>query len=80
MSLFYYLQSDWLNILNLTLQHVKLVGIAVSLAILIGVPLGIVIARYRWLAGSVLGLSTIILTVPSLALFGLMIPVFSHFV
>ncbi|NQE48247.1 choline ABC transporter permease [Herbaspirillum rubrisubalbicans] len=79
MNIFQYLQSDWRNILELTLQHLELVGIAVSLAIAIGVPLGILIVRVRWLAGPLMGLATIVLTLPSIALFGLMIPVFSHF-
>lgn len=79
MDIFQYLQSDWKNILELTLQHLKLVGIAVSLAIVIGVPLGILIVRLRWLAGPLMGLATVVLTVPSIALFGLMIPLFSQF-
>ncbi|EOA03682.1 ABC transporter permease [Herbaspirillum sp. AP02] len=79
MNIFQYLQSDWPNILELTLQHLKLVGIAVSLAILFGVPLGILVVRVRWLAGPLMGLATIVLTLPSIALFGLMIPVFSKF-
>ncbi|HZG21938.1 MAG TPA: ABC transporter permease [Herbaspirillum sp.] len=79
MNIFQYLQSDWPHILELTLQHLKLVGIAVSLAILFGVPLGILVVRVRWLAGPLMGLATIVLTLPSIALFGLMIPVFSKF-
>ena len=79
MNIFQYLQSDWPTILELTLQHLKLVGIAVSLAILFGVPLGILVVRVRWLAGPLMGLATIVLTLPSIALFGLMIPVFSRF-
>ena len=79
MNIFQYLQSDWATILELTLQHLKLVGIAVSLAILFGVPLGILVVRVRWLAGPLMGLATIVLTLPSIALFGLMIPVFSKF-
>ncbi|MBP0600115.1 ABC transporter permease [Herbaspirillum sp. LeCh32-8] len=79
MNIFDYLQSDWQNILELTLQHLKLVGIAVSLAIIIGVPLGILVVRVRWLAGPLMGLATVVLTVPSIALFGLMIPMFSKF-
>lgn len=79
MNFFQYLQSDWHNILHLTLQHLKLVGIAVSLAIVAGVPLGIAIIRHRWLASPLLGLATVVLTLPSIALFGLMIPLFSRF-
>lgn len=79
MNLFHYLAGDWHNIVNLTLQHLQLVGTAVSLAIVAGVPLGIFITRHRWLATPLLGLATIVLTIPSIALFGLMIPVFSQF-
>lgn len=79
MNLINYLAGDWHNILNLTLQHLRLVGVAVSLAIVIGVPLGILITRHRWLATPLLGLATVVLTLPSIALFGLMIPLFSQF-
>lgn len=62
---------------SLTLQHLVLVLLAVGLAIIIGVPLGIFIVRYKALASTVLGLATIVLTIPAIALFGLMIPLFS---
>ncbi|MFD1561671.1 ABC transporter permease [Paraburkholderia silviterrae] len=79
MSVFDYLASSWPELLQLTLQHIWLVGIAVGCAIVAGVPLGIVINRHEWLAGPLLGLATIVLTLPSIALFGLMIPFFSRF-
>jgi len=79
MSVFDYLASSWPELLQLTLQHIWLVGIAVGCAIVIGVPLGILINRREWLAGPLLGLATIVLTLPSIALFGLMIPFFSRF-
>ncbi|NUU67891.1 osmoprotectant ABC transporter permease OsmW [Enterobacteriaceae bacterium BIT-l23] len=62
---------------TLTLQHLVLVLLAVGLAIIIGVPLGIIIVRHKALASTVLGLATIVLTIPAIALFGLMIPLFS---
>ncbi|AJZ89373.1 choline ABC transporter permease [Klebsiella michiganensis] len=62
---------------SLTLHHLWLVLIAVGMAILIGVPLGILIVRHKWLATPILGFATILLTFPSVALFGLMIPLFS---
>ncbi|WPU20988.1 osmoprotectant ABC transporter permease OsmW [Cedecea neteri] len=62
---------------SLTLHHLWLVLIAVGMAILIGVPLGILIVRHKWLATPILGFATILLTIPSVALFGLMIPLFS---
>ncbi|OXJ26263.1 choline ABC transporter permease [Burkholderia sp. HI2714] len=79
MSVFDYLASSWPELLQLTLQHIWLVGIAVGCAIVAGVPLGVLINRHDWLAGPLLGVATIVLTLPSIALFGLMIPFFSRF-
>ncbi|AIO43851.1 ABC transporter permease [Burkholderia cenocepacia] len=79
MNVFDYLASSWPELLQLTLQHVWLVAIAVGCAIVAGVPLGILINRHDWLAGPLLGIATLVLTLPSIALFGLMIPFFSRF-
>jgi osmoprotectant transport system permease protein len=79
MSLIDYLSANWPELLKLTFQHCYLVGLAVGCAIIAGVPLGILINRYEWLATPMLGVATIILTLPSIALFGLMIPIFSRF-
>ncbi|WP_175884760.1 ABC transporter permease [Burkholderia sp. BCC0044] len=79
MNVFDYLASSWPELLQLTLQHMWLVAIAVGCAIVAGVPLGILINRHDWLAGPLLGLATLVLTLPSIALFGLMIPFFSRF-
>ncbi|AOK36562.1 ABC transporter permease [Burkholderia cenocepacia] len=79
MSVFDYLASSWPELLQLTLHHVWLVAIAVGCAIVAGVPLGILINRHDWLAGPLLGIATLVLTLPSIALFGLMIPFFSRF-
>jgi len=65
-------------LLGLTWQHTWLVLVAVGFAILAGVPLGILIVRFKWLATPVLGVATIVLTIPTIALFGLMIPLFSQ--
>ncbi|WP_321942201.1 ABC transporter permease [Burkholderia cenocepacia] len=79
MNVFDYLASSWPELLQLTLQHVWLVAIAVGCAIVAGVPLGILINRHDWLAGPLLGIATLVLTLPSIAPFGLMIPFFSRF-
>ncbi|PUA20029.1 ABC transporter permease [Glaciimonas sp. PCH181] len=79
MTLFNYLSGAWPEILHLTMQHLMLVSIAVGLAILVGVPLGVVMIRHPGLASLMLGLATVVLTLPSIALFGLMIPLFSRF-
>ena len=62
---------------SLGLQHISIVGVAVGLAILTGVPIGIAITQNKAAADAVLYVASIIVTVPSIALFGLMIPVLS---
>lgn len=64
-------------LLALTLEHISLVTVAVGLATLTGVPLGIAITQNEKAASIVLYIASIIITVPSIALFGLMIPVLS---
>ncbi|CAN5715241.1 ABC transporter permease [soil metagenome] len=61
----------------LAVQHISIVAVAVGLAILTGVPIGIAITQDRGVADAVLYVASIIVTVPSIALFGLMIPVLS---
>lgn len=61
----------------LTLEHIQVVSIALGIAILTAVPIGIYITTRPKLASIVLYVSGIIMTVPSVALFGLMIPVLS---
>ncbi|WP_323170158.1 osmoprotectant ABC transporter permease OsmW [Pantoea agglomerans] len=77
MDTLYYIMDNWSTLLTLSWQHSWLVLVAVGLAIVIGVPLGILIVRVRWLATPILGIATVVLTIPTIALFGLMIPLFS---
>ncbi|MEG2914637.1 MAG: ABC transporter permease, partial [Pseudomonas sp.] len=70
---------DWQQVMHLTWQHITLVGIAVTLAILVGVPLGILMTRFPSLAGPLQASATVLLTVPSIALFGLLLPFYSKF-
>lgn len=58
-----------------TVQHVSIVGVAVALAILTGVPIGIAITQNKRAADIVLYVAAIIMTIPSIALFGMLIPV-----
>jgi osmoprotectant transport system permease protein len=62
------------QVLNLTLEHITLAGLATLLAALVGIPLGVVITRFPKLSKPVLGAANIIQTVPSLALFGFLLP------
>jgi osmoprotectant transport system permease protein len=57
-------------------QHIGLVAISTALAALIGLPLGILVVRRPAWRRPVLGLANLFQTIPSLALFGLLIPVF----
>lgn len=59
---------------RLTVQHVKLTGTAVFFALLIGIPLGIVCTRVRWLASIILSIVGLLQTIPSIALLAFMIP------
>lgn len=63
------------EILQSTLEHVWLVGIAMLLAVLVGIPLGVLAARRPWLSTPILGGANIAETIPSLALFGFLLPI-----
>jgi osmoprotectant transport system permease protein len=63
------------QVLELTLEHLWLVGFSTLLAMLVGIPLGIVIAHRPRLNKPVLASANIIQTIPSLALFGFLLPV-----
>ena len=62
------------EVLGLIGQHLYLVAISTSVAIAVGLPVGIALTRRpRW-RGPVLGLANVVQTIPSLALFGFLIP------
>ncbi|WP_322032723.1 ABC transporter permease [Paraburkholderia sp. J76] len=65
------------SIARMTGEHIEIVGVGVGLAIITGVPLGIAITANDRLAKIVLYVGAIIMTIPSVALFGLMIPILS---
>ncbi len=57
--------------------HIRIVGIALIIAIAAGVPVGIYITRHPGIAGIVLYISSILITIPSIAMFGFMMPILS---
>lgn len=69
-----YLIQSKQQIFSLTLEHIKLTGIAVGFAILFGVPLGILISYIKKLNKPVIGIANIIQAIPSMALLGFAIP------
>jgi ABC-type proline/glycine betaine transport systems, permease component len=60
-----------------TVEHLSIVSVAVGIAILTGVPIGIAITQSRRTADTVLYLGSIVMTIPSIALFGVLIPILS---
>ncbi|MBY6142172.1 ABC transporter permease [Leisingera daeponensis] len=64
-------------ILGLAGEHISIVAVAVGLAVLTGVPIGIAITQNKRVADAALYAASIVMTIPSIALFGLMIPVLS---
>jgi osmoprotectant transport system permease protein len=69
-----FLKSNWADILSHVTQHVWLVFIAIAIAMVIGLPVGILISRKKSLRAPVLGIANVMQTIPSLALFGFLIP------
>ncbi len=63
------------EILSATVDHVGLVLIAMVIAIAISVPLGMFIVYHKGLQRIALGIASILQTIPSLALFGFLIPI-----
>ncbi|MGW1120804.1 ABC transporter permease [Streptomyces tanashiensis] len=57
-------------------QHLELTGASVALALLLALPLAIAARRWRWAAGPVLGITTLLYTIPALAMFSLLLPVY----
>ena len=67
------------TLMSRTVEHIALVSIAVGIATLTGVPIGIAITKSKRAAQIVLYVAAIIVTIPSIALFGIMMPILSIF-
>ncbi len=65
----------WGDMLDLTVEHFELVVASMLIAVAIGIPLGILLTRKVPLRGWVLGFANVMQTIPSLALFGFLIPI-----
>src|SRR6266542_3076374 len=74
MTLSQFLRQNWSELLLLLRQHLALVLTSTLIAILIGVPTGILLTRKPSFRGTVLGIANVLQTIPSLALFGFLIP------
>jgi osmoprotectant transport system permease protein len=70
-----YLIANRADVLAKTVEHLFLVGTSVGVAVFIGIPTGILLTRREALRKPIIGFVNVIQTIPSLALFGFLIPV-----
>ncbi len=71
-----YLSSRRHILWEAVLQHLQLTVTAVLIGLVLSLPLALAARRWRWAAGPVLGVTTVLYTVPSLAMFSLLLPVY----
>jgi osmoprotectant transport system permease protein len=69
-------QSEWSLLGQRTLRHLELMGVALAAGIMVAIPLGIAVYRFRKIARPVLYLTGALQTIPSIALLAFMIPLF----
>ena len=74
MNFWSFITQNRYEVASLTLEHLWIVGISTVLAVLVGIPLGVLITRKRSLYKPVIAVANIIQTIPSLALFGFLLP------
>jgi osmoprotectant transport system permease protein len=74
MNFWHFLVTNRQQVFDLTLEHITLVGLSILFAVLVGIPMGILITRIPQLSKPVLGVANVIQTIPSLALFGFLLP------
>ena len=75
MNLIDFITANWRELIMLTREHIAIVMLSTAFAVLLGLPLGMLLTRVRSLQVPVLGFANVMQTVPSLALFGLLIPI-----
>jgi osmoprotectant transport system permease protein len=75
MSFWQFLQQNWSELLEHLREHLSLVFISTLIAVAIGIPTGILLTRRKSLRSSILGVANVMQTIPSLALFGFLIPI-----
>ncbi len=69
-----YLSEQWPDIVELIIEHAQVVLIAVTVAVVIGIGIGVLVEGHRAASKAVLAATGTMLSIPSLALFGLLIP------
>ena len=79
MSLFDFFIRNRSEVLQLTFEHLLLVLVATGAAAVVGIPVGIMLTRRASLAKPVLAVANVLQTIPSLALFGFLIPILGSY-
>src|SRR5436305_804242 len=74
MNAFDFMLRNWREILALTGEHLWLVAVSTTIAVAVGIPVGLMLTRRASLKRPVLAVANVLQTVPSLALFGFLIP------
>src|SRR6476620_2551421 len=74
MSFWHFLQQNWPELWEHLREHLWLVSISTLIAVAIGMPTGVLLTRKKSLRSPILGIANVMQTIPSLALFGFLIP------
>src|SRR6267142_6308341 len=74
MSFWHFLQQNWPELWEHLREHLWLVFISTLIAVAIGIPTGVLLTRKKSLRSPILGIANVMQTIPSLALFGFLIP------
>jgi osmoprotectant transport system permease protein len=67
-------ESFWDKLTRWTLRHLELAGFSLLLAVIVGIPLGIIASRGGPIGQAILGFASVVQTIPSLALLALLVP------
>ncbi|MCK1814887.1 MULTISPECIES: ABC transporter permease [Streptomyces] len=71
-----YVRTRGQELTDATVQHLVITASAVAIAVVVAFPLALLARRWRPAAGSLLGLTTVLYTIPSLAMYALLLPFF----
>ncbi|MEV0257974.1 ABC transporter permease [Streptomyces sp. NPDC050732] len=71
-----YLRTRSQELTDATLQHVGITVAAVAIGVAVSLPLALLARRWRFLSGPILGVTTVLYSIPSLAMFSLLLPFF----
>ena len=74
-NLLNYFANQQSQIINLLTQHIRLTLMAILIAIVIGIPLGLLVSKNKTLRKYIIGIINVFQAIPSMALLGLLVPI-----